>query len=152
MSQVALAMEHRADEPGDQSRKRSSLPPELAFLNELADLAKLEPETMITWAREFVRKVREKRELIRRHGLDPDLLIRDVQKPLEALEKAAAKLEATQESHLQAMADKADSMRNLVDGLERLVQRRSEEQPFDPEVQEMQDLLKELRKVYPKIN
>jgi hypothetical protein len=52
---------------------------------------------------------------------------------------------------VQAMADQADAIRAAVDALEALMLKKIEESPFDPEVQALETQVKELRKIYPRI-
>jgi ABC-type transporter Mla subunit MlaD len=65
---------------------------------------------------------------------------------------ADKKVEELQEQLLQATADMADAMRQMVDGLEEAINAAAEERPFDPQVEEAKEFLEELRKEYPKLD
>jgi hypothetical protein len=55
------------------------------------------------------------------------------------------------ENWLQAMADQADAIRAAIDALEALMLQKVEENQFDPEVQELQEQVRALRKIYPRL-
>lgn len=144
--------------PSDESADKPSgppvpkFPPGLEFLASIRKAQQTEDREMrsaILWT--FLENVRDHRELLRKHGYDPERLL-----ALEgALRNAAAadkKVEAAQEQLLHANADLADSLREMVDGLEEAIKVAAEERPFDPQVEEARELLEELRKEYPKID
>ena len=140
------------DNSGKEPKKLNrKLPPELEFLHELGNRPQMEREELGQWARGFLKKVEENRELMRTHGIDADRLINTLQKPIEEVEKAHREAEEAQDQFLHATADVADSTRTLVDRLEALVQYACEQQQFNSQVQEWKEMVEELRKQYPKI-
>ena len=132
-------------------RLKRQLPPELEFLHELVSRPDMEPEELGPWARGFLKKLDENRELMRQHGIDADRIINVLQKPIEDIEQAQREADESQEQVLQSAADLGDSMRDFVDKLEALVQYAYEQQPFDPQVQDWKEMVEELRQEYAKI-
>jgi ABC-type transporter Mla subunit MlaD len=131
--------------PGQQ------FPPGLEFLSALRKAAELEGEEKIALLWTFLQNVRDFSERLRQHGLDPDLIVTNLQPKIERLAKSEREVEESQERLLQTAADVGDSMRNLVDGLEAAINVAAEDNPFHPDVQEWKEDLEELRKQYPKI-
>jgi ABC-type transporter Mla subunit MlaD len=117
----------------------------------LRKAAELEGEEKIALLWTFLQNVRDFSERLRQHGLDPDLIVTNLQPKIERLAKSEREVEESQERLLQTAADVGDSMRNLVDGLEAAINVAAEDNPFHPDVQEWKEDLEELRKQYPKI-
>ena len=108
----SLAMQPPDDNSGKEPKKLNrKLPPELEFLHELGNRPQMEREELGQWARGFLKKVEENRELMRAHGIDADRLINTLQKPIEEVEKAHREAEEAQDQFLHATADVADSTR-----------------------------------------
>jgi len=127
-------------------------PPGLEFLSALRRAEKLEGDEKFALLSTFLQNVRDFSDRLRQHGLDPNLIIASLQLQLEELGRAEKVVAEHENTLLHSMADVAESTRNLVDGLEAVITQAAEERPFDPEVQEWQETLEELRKQYPKLD
>ena len=144
--------------PGNSDDKPSpapahKFPPGLEFLASIQKAQQTEDREMkcaILWT--FLDNVRDHRDLLRKHGYDPERLIVPTEAMLTRVAAADKKVEAMQEQLLQAAADKADAEWLAVDALEEAVKWAAEERPFDPQVEEWKEELEELRKQYPKID
>ena len=100
----------------------------------------------------LLENIREFRDRLRQHGLDPDRLIVSMQAVLENLARAQKEVDEHQDKLLHAAADVGEASRRLVDALEQAANEAAEERPFDPEVQDWQEQIEELRRQYPKID
>jgi hypothetical protein len=144
--------------PQDELRPEQSgspahqFPPGLEFLSAFQRADKLEGDEKLALLWTFLQNVRDFGDQLRQHGLDPDRIIAALQPQLEQLGRAEEELAEHENTLLHSMADVAESTRNLVDGLEAVITQAAEERPFDPEVQEWQETLEEMRKQYPKLD
>ena len=128
-------------------------PPDISFLSALRKAAQMEDyqdKMALLWT--FLENVRNFGDRLRKHGLDPDRFIHPLQEQLEAWAKAEKDVDEHQDKVLHLAADVADANRRLVDAIERAVKEAAEEKPFDPDVQDWQEQVEELRRQYPKID
>jgi len=142
------------DEPASEPSRSAAhqFPPGLEFLSALRQAEKLEGEERVALLRTFLKNVRDFSDRLRQHGLDPDHIIVPLQAHLEQLGSAEKALAEQEDTLLHSVADVAESSRKLVDGLEAVITQAAEERPFDPQVQEWQEKLEEMRKQYPKLD
>jgi CII-binding regulator of phage lambda lysogenization HflD len=147
--------------PDDSAEQPSAKPPHrfpegLEFLNSFRKAEQTEdPEMRMAILSTLLDNVRNRTELLRAHGLDPDKLIDGLETLLKHgadLARLDKEVEEYQENLLQLMANKVDAARAMVDRLEEFVKAAAEERPFDPQVEEAREMLEEIRKVYPKID
>src|SRR3954464_3270555 len=137
------------DKP-DRERSKSpghQFPPGLEFLASIrraAEMEDREARKALVWT--IIENVRDFSDRLRQHGLDPDRIIIPLQKQMQECERADKEVQEQQDKVLHAAADIADASREVVDALELAIRQAAEEKPFDPEVQEWQEELQELRK------
>jgi hypothetical protein len=142
------------DESADKrsARPAHNFPPGLEFLASIEKAQRTEDremKTAILWT--FLENAREHRDLLLKHGYDPERLIVPMEAMLNRVAAANKKIEEAQEQFLHAAADLGDAMRQMVDGMEEAINAAAEERPFDPAVEEAKEVLEEFRKEYPKI-
>ena len=133
------------------SRPRRELPPELQFLHELPRTGELPADEMLAWMQNLTEQVRRHADLMRQHGIDPDHILKTLQPGLDQLDTAQRKLDAALDIQLHAAADQAEATRNLVDKLEDLVVALRAENPFHPDLDQLEDQIQQLREHYPKL-
>lgn len=126
------------------------LPPELAFLKNIPNMKEMDDDEIRAWMANHIALIRQNGALMRERGLDPEKAIATLEVNFSAFDKAAKAADVALEKQFHAMADQADSMRNLFKAMEAVVNPAYEKAPFDPEVQEMKEYLEEWRKHMPK--
>jgi hypothetical protein len=130
-------------------------PPGLEFLASIRKAERTEdPEmrTALLWT--VLENVRNFSDLLRQHGYDPERMITTLEACARLSGEVVAhqkELDDHQDQVLHAAADVGEANRKLVDTMEAAVNCAAEERPFDPQVQEWQEQLEELRKHYPKL-
>ena len=140
-----------ADAPPPKRRLPSKLSPSaLAFIRECRKPFPEDPDETLAHGRRLLALARQHQSELRAAGVDADAFIADLESQLAKLAAAQGRVEMTQEQLLQSTADLADASRDAFHALEPLVQAASEENPFDPQVQEAKEFLEEWRQHMPK--
>jgi DNA-binding FrmR family transcriptional regulator len=143
------------DESPDKpsARPAHKFPPGLDFLDSIQRAQQTEDREMkCAILSTFLDNVRDHRDLLQKHGYDPERLIAGLEPHLKKAVASNKKVAEIQEQLLHATADMADAMREMVDGMEEAIKVAAEERPFDPQVEEWKETLEEFRKEYPKID
>ena len=135
--------------PDEGGKPRRPLPPELEFLRQPPS-ADIEAEDLIAFIKHQHALIRQHADLIRAHGMDPEVLIGFTAAAVVKAEKSCQEADAANEKMYHAMADSADAQYDLFKAMEAIVEQNYAERPFDNDVQEAKEFVDEWRKRMPK--
>jgi hypothetical protein len=134
----------------DSQPPRRPLPPHLQFLSTMGNFAGMDDEELIVHVRDIIAKIKLHRQEITAHGIDPDHMLNSYVPLLAQFEKTVVVVEAANEATLQAAADLADHKYQAFKASQDLLRRMEETAPFDPQTENLRELVGEMAKHVPK--
>ncbi len=126
------------------------LPPHLHFMADVEKVNGMEADELIEFSTGYLEKLRKHRDELAACGVRIDQFIADTARRLAAVEAVNKDVEKAEDARLQAMADSADAQYDLFKAMEALVKAAKEQNPFDPQIEEWEEQLEEIRRQMPR--